>query len=409
MSFSQYSDDPGRASYHAGASGRDSSSEFTRLTQSVSSNVQKITSNVSQVQRMVNQLGTAQDTHELRDKLHQMQHYTNQLAKDTNKYLKDLSNLPSPSSQSEQKQRKMQRERLTNDFSTALNNFQTVQRRAAEKERESVSRARANSGLPPVSNASPNPFDDDVRTSDGQLIAFDGNQGGSSMTAQMMEEESNLEMIRERETNIRQLEADIMDVNSIFKDLATMVHEQGEMIDSIEANVESAAIHVESGNQQLRQASDYQKKNTCIYSLLNKTPPSSWSPNLNLQKNFVFPEKVTPQDLHPTNCAVDSGGRCSPNSLLHTEEVKQQLKEKIPTEAVYHTDCGPDSVGDHWPYYLSVCTLMSECMCTKTHIPGHLMQHTSNCSLKKKKSRKRPMMFKSSEKCLWHFSVLVLC
>ncbi|XP_035698799.1 syntaxin-12-like isoform X2 [Branchiostoma floridae] len=269
MSFSQYSDDPGRASYHAGASavqllgngiGRDSSSEFTRLTQCVSSNVQKITSNVSQVQRMVNQLGTAQDTHELRDKLHQMQHYTNQLAKDTNKYLKDLSNLPSPSSQSEQKQRKMQRERLTNDFSTALNNFQTVQRRAAEKERESVSRARANSGLPPVSNASPNPFDDDVRTGDGQLIAFDGNQGGSSMTAQMMEEESNLEMIRERETNIRQLEADIMDVNSIFKDLATMVHEQGEMIDSIEANVESAAIHVESGNQQLRQASDYQKK-----------------------------------------------------------------------------------------------------------------------------------------------------
>ncbi|CAH1254075.1 STX12 [Branchiostoma lanceolatum] len=262
MSFSQYSDDPGRASYHAGAAGRDSSSEFTRLTQSASSNVQKITSNVSQVQRMVNQLGTAQDTHELRDKLHQMQHYTNQLAKDTNKYLKDLSNLPNPSSQSEQRQRKMQRERLTNDFSTALNNFQTVQRRAAEKERESVSRARANSGLPPVSNAStsPNPFDDDVRTGDGQLIALDGDQGGSSMTAQMMEEESNLEMIRERETNIRQLEADIMDVNSIFKDLATMVHEQGEMIDSIEANVENAAIHVESGNQQLRQASDYQKK-----------------------------------------------------------------------------------------------------------------------------------------------------
>ncbi|XP_066273392.1 syntaxin-12-like isoform X8 [Branchiostoma lanceolatum] len=262
MSFSQYSDDPGRASYHAGAAGRDSSSEFTRLTQSASSNVQKITSNVSQVQRMVNQLGTAQDTHELRDKLHQMQHYTNQLAKDTNKYLKDLSNLPNPSSQSEQRQRKMQRDRLTNDFSTALNNFQTVQRRAAEKERESVSRARANSGLPPVSNAStsPNPFDDDVRTGDGQLIALDGDQGGSSMTAQMMEEESNLEMIRERETNIRQLEADIMDVNSIFKDLATMVHEQGEMIDSIEANVENAAIHVESGNQQLRQASDYQKK-----------------------------------------------------------------------------------------------------------------------------------------------------
>lgn len=34
-----------------------------------------------------------------------------------------------------------------NDFSAALNNFQVVQRRAAEKEKESVARARAGSRL----------------------------------------------------------------------------------------------------------------------------------------------------------------------------------------------------------------------------------------------------------------------
>lgn len=34
-----------------------------------------------------------------------------------------------------------------NDFSAALNNFQAVQRRAAEKERESIARARAGSRL----------------------------------------------------------------------------------------------------------------------------------------------------------------------------------------------------------------------------------------------------------------------
>lgn len=34
-----------------------------------------------------------------------------------------------------------------NDFSAALNNFQAVQRRAAEKEKESVARARAGSRL----------------------------------------------------------------------------------------------------------------------------------------------------------------------------------------------------------------------------------------------------------------------
>ncbi len=49
-----------------------------------------------------------------------------------------------------------------------------------------------------------------------------------------MEEEQNIEELQERERSIRQLESDIVDVNTIFKDLATMVHEQGEMIDSIE-------------------------------------------------------------------------------------------------------------------------------------------------------------------------------
>lgn len=45
-----------------------------------------------------------------------------------------------------QKQRKMQKERLMNDFSAALNNFQGAQRQAAEKEKASVARARASSG-----------------------------------------------------------------------------------------------------------------------------------------------------------------------------------------------------------------------------------------------------------------------
>lgn len=49
-----------------------------------------------------------------------------------------------------------------------------------------------------------------------------------------------------------------MDVNTIFKELATMVHEQGEMIDSIEANVETAQMRVEEGTNQLLTASSYQ-------------------------------------------------------------------------------------------------------------------------------------------------------
>lgn len=78
-----------------------------------------------------------------------------------------------------------------------------------------------------------------------------------------------------------------MDVNQIFKDLAVMIHDQGEMIgelhcswhcsfcchidgiytklilcivltDSIEANVENAEVHVERGTEQLQRAAYYQ-------------------------------------------------------------------------------------------------------------------------------------------------------
>ena len=87
-----------------------------------------------------------------------MQHYTNQLAKDTNKYIKDLAHAPAAPSQSEQKQRRMHKERLMNEFSTALNNFQAAQRNAAEKEKASVKRARAASGLGVSTENSPQPL-----------------------------------------------------------------------------------------------------------------------------------------------------------------------------------------------------------------------------------------------------------
>ena len=46
-------------------------------------------------------------------------------------------------------------------------------------------------------------------------------------------------------------------MNTIFKDLATMVHEQGEMVDSIEVHVSEAQVRVGEGTQQLRQAEEY--------------------------------------------------------------------------------------------------------------------------------------------------------
>ncbi|XP_072577059.1 syntaxin-7 isoform X5 [Vulpes vulpes] len=218
------------------------------LAQRISSNIQKITQCSVEIQRSLNQLGTPQDSPELRQQLQQKQQYTNQLAKETDKYIKEFGSLPT--TPSEQRQRKIQKDRLVAEFTTSLTNFQKVQRQAAEKEKEFVARVRASSR---VSGGFP-----EDSSKERNLVSWESQ---AQPQVQVQEEEiteDDLRLIHERESSIRQLEADIMDINEIFKDLGMMIHEQGDVIDSIEANVESADVHVQQANQQLSRAAEYQ-------------------------------------------------------------------------------------------------------------------------------------------------------
>lgn len=88
-----------------------------------------------------------------------------------------------------------------------------------------------------------------------------GNQFDAQRQAQIsMESDVNLSQLKEREAALRKLENDIVDVNMIFKDLAVMVHDQGEMIDSIESNVEQVQIRVNEANTHLESAKKNQQK-----------------------------------------------------------------------------------------------------------------------------------------------------
>lgn len=237
--------DFGASSYqqYSSTSNRDGDSEYMRLSNDVSNNIQVMTKNVAAIQRMVNQIGTSRDVPELFDDLQEKQRDTGKLAKDTSNYLKQLGVIDGASPQ-EERQRKIQQDKLKDNFSNVLNNFQKAQRLAAEKEKASVQRARVAS------------FDQHHETPEKNQ--FYQQQSGPQVQMQT-ESELSLDMIQEREAAIRNLESDILDVNEIFKDLALMVHDQGDMIDSIEANVDSAAVNVETANVQLEKARNYQK------------------------------------------------------------------------------------------------------------------------------------------------------
>ena len=125
--------------------------------------------------------------------MRQLQHYTGQLAKDTATQLKLLQDLQPPGDVGAREQR----ERLQDEFTKALDNFQRIQREAAEKERQKLEAAR---------------LDQEV-TLPGPGEGF----GGQSRTQMMLEEEDRLKELEDRERAMRQLESDITDVNTIFK------------------------------------------------------------------------------------------------------------------------------------------------------------------------------------------------
>lgn len=235
--------------------------DFQGLSTSLSSNIQKLSKSVKEVEAVVSQIGTAHDSEQLTGRLRDLQQNAKKLADNAKTQLQQLTQLSkSPSASPDQRrQQKAVVERLTDELTRVLNQLQRVQRDAVEKEKQSVQRARANS-------ASANMFADD------EVMDYNGGQPvvSKQQTLQALaDEEENLQAIVEREEAIKRLQADIIGVNEIFKDLSTMVLEQGEMIDSIDAHVESTVVHVEQANTQLVQAQHYQasarrKKCICI-------------------------------------------------------------------------------------------------------------------------------------------------
>jgi t-SNARE complex subunit (syntaxin) len=69
-----------------------------------------------------------------------------------------------------------------------------------------------------------------------------------------MEDELVFRKAREREIALLKLEDDITDINEIFKDLAVMIHDQGEAIDSIENNIERVEVQAREADRNIQVA-----------------------------------------------------------------------------------------------------------------------------------------------------------
>jgi len=221
---------------------------FQKHSQTIATSIQKILQNVSTMNRMVNQIGTVQETNDLRPQLHQIRTYTQQLVKDTDGILKDLVN------NNNDRHLKIQRERLVDEFTTALTSFQAVQRKTVEVEKKAVQAARASNIKIPKPPGSYNSQNSNQSIFENNFV---DNKGPTQI---QMQDDANLLALEEQERTIRELEENIVGVNEIYKKLGALVYEQGLVVDSIESSVEQTSVFVTEGTDQLRKASQYQTK-----------------------------------------------------------------------------------------------------------------------------------------------------
>ncbi|KAI8264503.1 Syntaxin pep12 [Colletotrichum sp. SAR11_239] len=221
MSYDQLS------SLEAGRSGRQGNysddPEFKQLQSQLTNKIFNLRRNIQQLTSDVNILGTKRDT--------------------------------------ARKQQKYDQSRVSTDFQNALQEFQDIQRKALEKQRASVTAARA--------------------AQDGE--GADASAGTEDRLEQQQQQEAirlasqdevdfQEALIIEREEEIRNIEQGVGDLNVLFRQVAQIVSEQGEQLTSIADNVEDVRDDTRGAQVELRQAARHQKaarnKGCCLLLIL---------------------------------------------------------------------------------------------------------------------------------------------
>ena len=194
-----------------------SSPEFTSLTKSISSKIFNITSNVTLVHRYIGLLGTPRDTEKMRTSLMDTLTRTQKLTRELLPSIRELSHWDpedvGPNERYEQK-------KLTAEYQKAALDFQNAQRLALEKQKDYIKDVKAI-------------IDEETREQDHSPHSPHSYEQHQQQRLQLLDNseiEFNEQLIEEREQEILGIEQSIMELNEIFKDLATIVVEQGNML-----------------------------------------------------------------------------------------------------------------------------------------------------------------------------------
>lgn len=159
-------------------------------------------------------------------------------------------------------------QKLSREFQASLSEFQNLQRQALEKQKASVTAARAAIDSE-AGGATASP--DLLSSSQQQQQQLQ--QQELTRLAPQDEVDFQDALIIEREEEIRNIEQGVGDLNVLFQQVAQIVTEQGEVLDTIANNVENVRDDTRGADRELRSAARYQKnarsKACCLLLILS--------------------------------------------------------------------------------------------------------------------------------------------
>ncbi|KAG8233541.1 hypothetical protein J437_LFUL012784 [Ladona fulva] len=220
------------------------SSEFNNLCDSITTNIYTVNSSTKNLERVLKNIGTEKDNQGLRDGVHVNQMSTNQIITQTQKVVQKLNGMI----RNANLQQKLHVEKLIYDYKEAVQLYSSLQQQVAQKMKmqiPDISMARKG-----INSAEFDSQDESEQVRRSQVQA----------QAERLQKEVEFEtgMLIEREQRMKQIEADVLDINEIMRELSAMVVDQGESINSIENNTETVLATVEEGRQELLKAAEYQ-------------------------------------------------------------------------------------------------------------------------------------------------------
>ncbi|CAM9136760.1 unnamed protein product [Pylaiella littoralis] len=214
--------------------------------------------NITTLHRMVQQLGTGRDTGELRSQCKCQLQVVDELRGKIQAQLQLQQQQAEGASRQDAARLGAMNSKLTKDFkrvdAIALDLGAQATRRMREVDTQRQLQAE----------------EDEERA----RVAFAGADRGQQQgmlevqqrreRVQMQEEAINTAIIQETEEELQQINKSLYKVNEIYRDLANIVDQQQEAVETIETNTEGAHARAQEGLNQVQKANDYQT--SCVVS-----------------------------------------------------------------------------------------------------------------------------------------------